>query len=632
METEQVGATPDIGRRAAPIPRARQAARITMALVAVAIAALAASPRDAAGQRADGPGGAAAWFVNIAASAGVTFRHVNGASAERHLHEIMSGGGLFFDYDNDGWLDIFLVDGGSLTDPAVATRARHRLFRNRGNGTFDDVSPRSGLAHRGYGMGACAADYDNDGWIDLYVTSLGANTLYRNAGGASFTDVTQAAGVGSISFAASCAFSDVDRDGDVDLFVVNYVDARLDNNIFCGDAAKRMRIYCHPLNFRPLSNVLYRNNGSGTFADASREAGIGALRGNGLGVVVGDYDDDGWPDIFVANDTTPNFLFHNQGKGVFADVALPAGVSVASDGNPRAGMGTDFGDVDGDGDLDLFVTNHELETHTLFRNLGKGLFSEMTAEAGVGTPTLPFVGFGTAFVDHDNDGDLDLAIVNGHVVNIPALVRPGAKEAQRKLLFVNDGRGRMREIGRQAGPGFAEEKVGRALAAGDIDNDGDVDFLVTNNGADAELLRNDGPAASAGPGATSGTGGNALLLKLVGTAGTPRADASSRLRAADASSQRSNRSAVGARVRVTAGATSGATNRLREVKAGSSYLGQNDLRVHIGLGTATRADRIEVRWPNGASETLTAVAANQIVTITEGRGVTARVPFARRRP
>jgi hypothetical protein len=568
-------------------------------LLAAATAFVALSGWPLAGQRGRPPSpaappGAPAWFVDVAQSSGMTFRHVNGASPDRHLHEIMSGGGLFFDYDKDGWLDVFLVDGGSLTDPKVAATARHRLFHNRGNGTFEDVSATSGIAHRGYGMGACAADYDNDGYTDLYVTAVGANSLYRNAKGAGFTDVTRAAGVGSTSFAASCGFGDIDRDGDVDLFVVNYVDARLDNNVFCGDAPKRLRVYCHPLNFKPLASVLYRNNGNGTFTDASREWGIADLRGNGLGVVFGDYDDDGWLDAFVANDTTPNFLLHNTGKGRFDEVALRAGVSVAGDGRVRAGMGTDFGDVDGDGLLDLFVTNHELETHTLYRNLGKGLFAEITAQSGLGTPTLPFVGFGTVLADHDNDGDLDIGIVNGHVVNMPSLVRPGATEEQRKLLFVNDGRGRMREIGRQAGPGFAAERIGRTLVAGDIDNDGDLDYLVTNNGADAELLRNE-----------LGAGPRAAVFVLVGT--------------------RTNRDAIGTRIRATAGSTS----FVREVKGGSSYLGQNDIRVHIGLGTAARLDRMEIRWPNGATEALGPIDAGQIVTVVEGRGITARRPFGR---
>jgi hypothetical protein len=528
-------------------------------------------------------------------AAGLTFDHVNGASPERHLAEIMSGGGLLFDYDDDGWLDVLLIDGGSLTDQTVAARARHRLFRNRGNGTFEDVSGRSGIAHAQYGMGACAADYDNDGWIDVYLTSVGANTLYRNNGGTGFTDVTRAAGVGASSFSASCAFADVDRDGDVDLFVTRYVDARRDNNIFCGDASRKFRIYCHPLNFTPFEGILYRNDGGGTFTDVSRQAGIAGHAGNGLGVVFGDYDDDGWADIFVANDTTPNFLFHNEGNGTFKEAALLAGVSVASDGRPRAGMGTDFGDYDGDGRLDLFVTNHELEAHTLFHNLGKGLFDDATFQSGVGPGTLPYVGFGAVFLDYDNDGDLDLAVVNGHVMNSPGHFRPGATEAQRKLLFQNDGRGRFRDVGRLAGPGFASEKVGRALAAGDVDNDGDLDLLVVNNGGAVELLRN-----------MSGRDNNALVVRLVGTA--------------------SNRSAIGARVRVTAGGAS----QVREIKGGSSYLGENDLRVHVGLGRATQVDRLEIRWPNGGSETLQNIAAGQIVTVAEGKGITRRTSLVRR--
>ena len=527
-------------------------------------------------------------FDNVAAAAGIAFTHVNGATPERHLAEIMGGGGLFFDYDADGWLDVFLVDGGSLVDRAVAARARHRLFRNRGNGTFQDVTGASGIVHRAYGMGACAADFDNDGRIDVYVTNAGPNILYRNAGGGRFTDVTGTAGVGTPGFSSSCAFADVDRDGDVDLYVTNYVDARTDNNVFCGDTTKKLRIYCHPLNFAPLADVLYRNDGDGTFTDITAAAGITG-RGNGLGVVFGDYDDDGWIDLFVANDSTPNFLYRNTGKGTFTEVALVSGVSVASDGRPRAGMGTDFGDYDGDGRLDLFVTNHELETHTLFRNLGGGLFEEATTKSGVGVPTLPYVGFGTAFFDADNDADLDLTIVNGHVMNSPGHFRPGATEAQRKLLFRNDGSGRFTEVGRQSGPGFASERIGRALATGDIDNDGDPDLLVVNNGGAAELLRN------------AGAPGNAVVLRLVGTRG--------------------NRDAIGTRVRLTAG---GGT-QVREVKAGSSYLAQNDLRVHIGLGGATRIDAVQVRWPNGTTETLPSVTVNQLVTVIEGKGVTRRV-------
>jgi len=539
---------------------------------------------------------AAVQFVNVAAQSGIDFQHVNGASPERHLYEIMSGGGLFFDYDNDGWLDVFLVDGGSLTSPAMDKSARHRLYRNRGNGTFQDVSASSGIGHTGYGMGACAADVNNDGWIDLYVTSVGVNALYQNSAGKAFTDVTKAAGVaGPPTFSSSCAFADVDRDGDVDLFVVNYVDARVDNNVFCGDVARKYRIYCHPLTFAALRSTLYRNNGSGVFSDVSKETGIFDHRGNGLGVVFADYDDDGWVDAFVANDTTPNFLFHNESGRRFSEAALLSGVSVASDGMPRAGMGTDFGDYDGDGDLDLFVSNHELEAHTLFRNLGKGLFEDVTFPSGIGPATLPYVGFGAAFVDYDNDADLDLGIVNGHVMNSPGHVRPGATEAQRKLLLRNGGGGRLADVGRQSGSGFAPEKIGRTLVAGDIDNDGDLDLLVTNNGGNAELLRNEG-----------GSGNGSLLVHLVGT--------------------KSNRSAAGARVRVTAGGTT----QVREIKAGSSYLGQNDLRVHFGVGKATRIDRLEVRWPNGQNEVIEGATVNQILVVTEGKGITSRTAFARK--
>jgi len=561
------------------------------------IACLAVSVRVGEGQRATtpAPSDALPRFTNIAPADGLDFRHVNGGTPDRHLLEIMGSGGLFFDYNEDGWVDVFVVDGGSLVDAKVDATARDRLYRNRGNGTFEDVSASSGITHAGYGMGACAADYDNDSWTDLYVTALGPNRLYHNESGKRFSDVTARAGVtGSPVFSTSCAFVDVDRDNDVDLFVVNYVDARIDNNAFCGDTTKKIRIYCHPLNFAPLQNVLYRNNGNGTFTDVSREAGIAGHKGNGLGVVSGDYDDDGLPDIFVANDTTPNFLFHNEGRGVFKEVALPSGVAVAADGRPRAGMGTDFGDYDGDGDLDLFVTNHEMEAHTLFRNLGKGLFEDVTFPSGAGPPTLPFVGFGAGFLDIDNDTDLDLAIVNGHVMNSASHFRPGAKEAQRNLLLRNEGNGRFRDVTRQAGPGFEIENVSRTLAAADVDNDGDLDLLVTNNAGIADLLRNGGV-----------TGSNSLLVRLVGT--------------------QSNRNAIGARVRATAGGKT----QVREVRAGSSYLGQHDLRVHFGLGRTTAVERLEIRWPNGQTETVPNVATNQIVTITEGNGVTARTDLKR---
>jgi enediyne biosynthesis protein E4 len=532
-------------------------------------------------------------FTDMTRESGVRFHHVNGASPDKHLVETMGSGGLFFDYDNDGWIDLFLVDGGSLADPRVASQAKHRLYRNRGNGTLDDVTPRSGIQHRDYGMGACAGDYDNDGWIDLYVTSFGPNMLYRNRGDGSFSDVTAAAHVGEPRWSASCAFADLDKDGDLDLFVVNYVDADRGKPPYCGHAKLGQRFYCHPLNYPSLPNTLYRNDGRGGFTDVSVASGIDAHRGNGLGVVVSDFDGDGWPDVFVANDSVANFLFRNTGTLRFVEAALGAGVAVATDGQARAGMGVDAGDYDGDGREDMVVTNLDFESHSVFRNLGEGLFEYATRASGIGFATLPYVGFGVAFLDVDHDMQLDLAIANGHIMDNAPVYRAGSSYAQRNLLFRNAGSKRFNEMGRSAGDGFALEKVSRGLAAGDIDNDGDLDLLVTNNGQTADLLRNDS------------VHGNSLLVRAV--------------------VGKTMRDAVGARVRVT---TAGRT-QVRDLRAGSSYLTQNDLRLHFGLGDAATADRIEVSWPSGRVDVVSSVKANHIVTLQEGRGIVGQVPFVR---
>ena len=551
-------------------------------LLAVLLALQAAAPKPVA-------------FENIAAAAGVTFTHINGASADKYLVETMGSGALFFDYDNDGWIDLFLVDGGSIADNAVSARARHRLFRNAGKGVFKDATESSGIRHQEYGMGACAGDVDNDGRIDLYITNYGPNVLYRNGGNGVFTDVTRAAGVGLAGWSTSCAFLDIDGDGDLDLFVTNYLDAPKTNNRFCGDPQRRIRVYCHPLVYPAVANVLYRNDGKGAFTDVSAETGLNKYLGNGLGVAVGDYDDDGRPDVFVANDSVPNFLFHNEGGGRFSEIGLLAGVAVARDGKPRAGMGTEFADYNGDGRLDLVVTNHEFETTSLFRNDGGSSFVDTTLDAGISSATLPFVGFGVGFFDFDNDADLDLSIVNGHVIDNTALFRAGSTHAQRKLLFLNTNGRRFAEISQQSGSGFAKDGVGRTLIGGDIDNDGDIDLVVTNNGGAAEILRN-----------TGGNARNAVEIRVVGT--------------------RSNRDGLGARLTITAGGRT----QVREIKSGSSYLGQNDLRAHVGLGEATRVDRIDVRWPAGQTESIRDVAANQIVTVTEGKGITSQSPFTGR--
>ncbi len=544
-------------------------------------AALLASRPAARAPGEDGP----LTFQDVAAATGVVFTPTNGASPAKHIAETMGSGGLFFDYDNDGWLDIFLVDGGSVADADLAARARSRLFHNRGNGTFEDVTLGSKIEHHAYGMGACAADYDNDGHEDLYLTNFGSNVLYRNNGDGTFSDATASAGVGSPSLSTSCAFADIDNDGWLDLFVTNYVDPA-GNSKICGDS--HIRAYCRPDVYSGAPSVLYHNNRDGTFTDLTRASGVYRTDGKGLGVVFGDYDNDGRVDFFVANDLVPNFLYHNEGHAAFRDVGLLAGVAVASDGRPRAGMGTDFGDYDGDGQLDLVVTNFELETHNLYRNLGHGLFADATLSSGVGSATRRFLGFGAAFLDYDNDGYLDIAIANGHVLDNTSYFQAASKYMQRKLLLHNDGHGRFADVAADAGPGFALERVGRTLVAGDIDNDGDLDLLVTNNGQAVNLLRNDG-----------GNRRNAVLVKLIGKA--------------------ANRDGIGARLI----ATVGSGRQIREIKAGSSYLGQNDLRAHFGIGRAREIDRVEVHWPSGHTDVVSHVAANRVITISEGGDVRA---------
>jgi hypothetical protein len=524
-------------------------------------------------------------FRSVARESGIDYRHQNGATPQKYMPETMGGGSLIFDYNSDGWVDLFFVDGGSFADPRIAAAAHHRLYRNNGDGTFTDASAASGIESAGYGMGACSADYDNDGWADLYVTSVGPNRLYRNAGGSGFVDVTRSTGTEGGFWSASCAFRDIDNDGDVDLYVVNYVDFSKDNNKFCR-LIEDVRGYCHPDVYNGVPDILYRNNGDGTFTDVSREAGIHRNDGKGLGVVFGDYDNDGWADIYVANDSVPNFLFHNKGKGVFEEVGFWAGVAVGGDGNPLAGMGTDFGDVDGDGLLDIFVTNLDGQTHNLYRNLGNGLFADVTFPSRVGEATLPYVGFGAVFQDYDNDTDIDLAVANGDVLDNVRLLRDSSSYEQLNLLLRNDGKGVFKRVGPSSGPGFTLKRPSRSLVSGDLDNDGDMDLLVGNAGETADLLRNE-----------RGNRANFLLIRTIGS--------------------KSNRDGIGAQLRLTA---NGQTS-IRQVSAGSSYLGQNDLRVHFGLGRATVAERLEIRWPSGLVDVLENVKANQILTVLEGKGI-----------
>jgi hypothetical protein len=546
---------------------------------------------------ADAPG---PQFTDVTVAANIAFTHVNGASPDKHLPETMGSGGAFVDLDGDGWVDVVLVDGGSIADPQVARRAEPRVLRNRRNGTFEDVTAKSGIRQHGYGMGVCAGDIDNDGHIDLYVTGVGGNVLYKNRGPSTgsgqatlFEDVTATARVAGSGWSTSCAFADLDGDGDLDLFVTRYVDLSRPEP-FCGDERAKRRAYCHPLALPPMSNLVFRNDGHGVFTDVSESTGISKYRSNGLGVVISDLDGNGFPDIFVANDSLPNYLFVNEGGWRFTEAALQSGVSVADDAKARAGMGADTGDYDGDGLLDLIVTNLDFEMTSLFRNIGKRLFAYTTRESGIAAPTRPYVGFGVLLLDYDNDTRLDIAIVNGHVMDNTASFRQGSSHAQPNLLMHNEDGRHFRAAGKLPTSGSTPDKVSRGLAAADFDNDGDLDLLVTNNGDRVDLLRNDG-----------GNARNSLLVQLVARTSAPNG--------------------IGARVV----ATLGSRTLVREVKAGSSYLSQSDTRVHIGLDQAAAVERLEVHWPRGMTEVFRNVAANQILTIREGDGIVARKPLNR---
>jgi hypothetical protein len=525
-------------------------------------------------------------FTDITTSAGISFRHTTGGCGDRWFPEMFSSGCGFFDYDGDGWLDLFLVDGAPLPGCADPDR-RHgpRLYRNRGDATFEDVTAAAGIADPGYGFGVCAGDYDNDGAIDLYVTHLSGNRLYRNLGNGTFSDVTAAAGVACGRFSTSCAFGDYDRDGYLDLYVCNYTVYSQALDLQCRPH-RDVPTYCHPIEFTAQQDTLYHNNRDGTFTDVSRAAGIEVAEpGKALGVAWTDFDHDGDPDLFVANDLDPNLLFRNNGAGSFTEVAREAGVAVASSGKVQAGMGVAVGDVNRDGAFELFVTNFANEPNTLYLNNGHGRFTDATDRAGLGAVSVPFLGFGAVFADLDLDGDPDLCVANGHVWDDVGVWQYGLTYEQRALLFQNEGPGRFREVGGRVGGYFARPRVGRGLAVGDLNNDGAPDLLFSNAGQPPGLLRND---LAPRP--------HWLQLRLTGT--------------------RSNRSAVGARVEIDAGGR----RQVDEVRSGTSYCSQNSLWLTFGLGSSRAADRVSVRWPSGAVESFGPVTADGIYTLREGDG------------
>lgn len=533
-------------------------------------------------------------FVDVAREAGLRSKNVFGDDKRnRYLLETTGCGVAFFDYDNDGWLDIFLVNGTRFeSEFPSGAEPTNRLYKNNRDGTFTDVTQNAGLARHGWGQGVCVGDYDNDGHDDLFLTYWGDNVLYRNNGDGTFSDVTVAAGVSGGGGArkrwnTGCAFLDYDRDGLLDIFVTNYVDFELDSvpvseNGLC--LYKGLMVACGPAGLEGGQNYLYRNNGDGTFCDVSEEAGIWDTPGKyGLGVLVSDFDNDGWPDIYVANDSAPSCLYRNNHDGTFTDIGVEAGVAFSADGKAQAGMGVDAADYDQDGWLDIVKTNFAGDTSNLYRNLGESFFEETTYQAGLGRNTR-FLGWGAGFVDIDNDGLPDILLCNGHVYPEVRELEAEAGYRQRKVLYRNLGDGSFADVSELAGPGITEPVPARGCAFGDFDNDGDVDVVVNCINDAPQLLRADVSHSN-----------NWLKLKLRGV--------------------ESNRSAIGARVYCAP--NDGGKRQMLEVRSGGSYLSQNDLRLHFGLGAAEQAD-LEIRWPSGLTEKLAGVAVNRILELVEG--------------
>ena len=534
-------------------------------------------------------------FVNVAKQAGLNCKTTFGAEARnKYLLETTGCGVAFFDYDNDGWLDIFFVNGTRFeTTFPKGSEPISRLYKNNRDGTFTDVTLKAGLARTGWGQGVCVGDYDNDGHEDLFVSYWGDCALYHNNGDGTFTDVAAKAGVttrtttGLKRWNTGCAFLDYDRDGHLDLYVANYINfdlktAPLPESGPC--LYEGLVVACGPPGLEGAKDILFHNNGNGTFTDVSEKAGILKKQGTyGLGVLVGDFDNDGWPDIYVADDSSPSALFRNNHDGTFTDMALESGVAFGADGKTQAGMGVTAADIYGSGQLAIFKTNFAGDTSTLYRNLGDGTFEDVTFQSGLGRNTR-FLGWGACFLDFDNDGWPDILTCNGHVY---PEVREKASESgyrERKVLYRNLGNGKFADVSLEAGPGILETAPGRGCALGDFDNDGDLDVVVNCVNDVPQLLRCD-----------SALKNNWLKVKTIGT--------------------KSNRSGIGARVFCT---PEGEHRQMDEVRSGGSYMSQSDLRVHFGLGKATKAD-VEIHWPSGAIDKHAGVPANQVLIAEEGK-------------
>jgi hypothetical protein len=526
-------------------------------------------------------------FADVAEKVGITLLNIHGGAAKDYIVEANGNGAAFFDFDNDGDQDALIVNGSTLEhfkksgDPVAA------LYRND-DGRFVDVTADAKLRKNGWGMGTCIADFDNDGNLDVYITAYGPNVLFRNDGNGTFTDVTEKARVGDSRWSTGCAFGDYDRDGYVDLYVTNYVafDEKTVKPRGSNDLCRYMgaNVFCGPIGLQGQADVLYHNNGDGTFTDATAKAGVRDPNYYGFGVLFSDFDNDGWPDIYVANDSNPNLLFHNNKNGTFSEIGIVSGAALNEAGRAQSGMGVTAGDYDGNGLLDIFVTNFARDTNTLYKNLGNMLFVDTTVAAGLGEISLPYLGWGANLADFDNDGLPDIFVANGHVYPEVDNLKVGQSYLQRKELYRNLGNGKFEELARKASNDFMAGKSSRGSAVADYDNDGDLDILVVNLNSRPSLYRNDG-----------GRTNHWIGFRLEGT--------------------RSNRGAIGARIEIEALGQ----KQIGEVRSGSSYLSQDDLRVHFGLGKATRIDRARIRWPNGNTQDLEGMDADRYVTIRETR-------------
>ena len=528
-------------------------------------------------------------FEDVTTKSGVRFRQESSRTSQKYLPESMGGGVAMFDFDNDGWLDLFFVNGAKLLDPMPRgtvpdksePRFWNRLYKNNRDGTFSDVTEKAGLQGRHYGMGVTTGDYDNDGNMDLLVTNLGGNILYHNNGDGTFTDVTARAGVGGNGWCTGACFVDYDRDGRLDLIVSRYVEWDFSLNVFCGGHQPGYRAYCHPDQFNPISHLVFHNNGDGTFTDVSKQCGVARSPGKGLGIAINDFDGDGWPDIFVANDSVAEQLFRNNHDGTFEEVALTTGLAYDQNGRIFAGMGADFGDYDNRGWPSVFVNSLANQKYKLFRNV-KGKFDDVTDSFGLGASTISHSGWGTKWMDFDNDGWLDLFVAQGHVMDNIELTEPRLHYREPPLLLKNDGTG-FRNVSPQAGDIFSVPMAARGAAFGDLNNDGFIDVAINCNDDPALILRNLGNSRN-----------HWLSLKLTGTT--------------------SNRDGIGSKIRLV---TDDGRQQTAFVSTAGSYISASDKRAHFGLGLAKKVRVVEITWPSGIVQRLESVAADQILAVKE---------------